>query len=1041
MLNKEEYIMALFTNQMRFTGMSGLEVNDMVTQLMTAHSARLNRMRQQREIMVWQRDALRNVATDLRTFQRSFLSFEHNQSQNIRAVGNFSALSTNIVDRNNSNRTVRGVTVNPVDPNDTRARRVEVHAVAQGDIFRSAESLNRPITATRNLDVNGLSGVGGLGLRVELNGQTETVTISSSELNALFLNPDGSTLSPGTPGTTDTPANIADRAVLNERFVNLLNQRLRQTHGSDVGGFTNNLSDTAHGAHDRQHVWASLDGERLVIHARGGNEVSLSSGPNGDAWGHRLEMIGFNYTPMPGGTRVGPTTTFDPATTPMVSFLGQQTFSFEINGSTFAFSGGVLTVNGTMVANHVNPHNLTVQDVMNAVNNSNAGVRMSFSASTGRMTMESTQTGSGAGTIQFRDITGGFFNEIGLGSSHTVQANNHVQGGVNMNAFDFNRAVRGDTAFTLGDFTGGMSFTVNGRGFTADEDEVAAWASGAGRTDFIRDLNIWLNETFGRGGSTPNSVTPGSSATGMNPQQRYWAEFEHSSGRFVIRAQDGNTVTLGEGYEISGVPNRSLEMLGFTNPATPVTNRFTPENTTVGELLGYGPDEDFSFTINGAVFNFLRSVDEYGNPIRATDDDGAYIQARDGAGNLLFEAGGTTPVWVYRADHTSMTIAQLMNGINSATDNLGEPLNVRMTFDSITNRFRIESTDGRAPADIELSGSFFDRIGLGEDDRINVNASRAQAAADAIIYVDGQRFVRSTNNIIVEGIRINLDPSAIGNVSPDNPLDLDVTFERNTEAVVQLIRDFIDNYNELIRSIREQSETRRPRQSQGAGGGFYMPLTDDQRRDMSDREIELWEAQARTGILHRDDTLRRLTQDLHRAIFQDVQLEGGGTINLLDLGIRTSSDLNRFGELEIDERHVADGMTRLEYFVQNRSSDVTELFTNFSNIPAGNEPNSGRVDRIAEGGLGQRISDIMNWSMSYGGGFYDRVGARTHDGAPSENNRMNTRLAEHDRRIDNQLRILQRRETRYFQIFSRLEAAMIQANSQMMFMEQMFWMA
>jgi flagellar capping protein FliD len=62
-------------------------------------------------------------------------------------------------------------------------------------------------------------------------------------------------------------------------------------------------------------------------------------------------------------------------------------------------------------------------------------------------------------------------------------------------------------------------------------------------------------------------------------------------------------------------------------------------------------------------------------------------------------------------------------------------------------------------------------------------------------------------------------------------------------------------------------------------------------------------------------------------------------------------------------------------------------------------------------------------------------------GDPSaEMNRMSRRIENENRRIEDMITNLQRREARYFQVFGRLEASMMQANSQMMFLEQMFWM-
>ena len=1184
--------MAMFTNQTRFTGMSGLEVNDMVSQLMRAHSVRLNRMRQQRELIVWQRDALRNVATDLRTFRSNFLDFGQHASQNIRSVSNFQAINTEIRSRI-ANQSTRGVGVTALDLNDTRARRLEIHSAAQGDSFRSLNSLNKPIVADSGLNLNNLRGVGGFSMRVELNGRTETISIHESDI-------------PGGAGMDALSS-----------FVSLVNERLRDAFGVDSGGNPNqNLGTPAQGAHERQHVWATLTGTNFTINARAGSAVSISDNNMGH-FGGRLEGVGFarNTVERPDGTRISPSTVLRPDETSITSFLPSLggSFSFVINNTTFAFSGTSLTVNGTTVMDVVERENLTLQHVMNAVNNSNAGVRMSFSQASGRITMESREVGAVAGRISFNDNWGGFFEAIGFGPRHDAQAIASMQGGTPGFSLT-SQPLRAENAFNINNIG---AWRMNGAATSLAGVRIIADSP----IDFNANpsLTASIDVSFGGVSHTINIAPPpppndtwGTTVPPLTPEQHFlWVLNFHLSSTFGIVGGNGNvraefdadgrlffsSPTGGEisidnagpdlgfnaaflprdnainpntrisdlmpgvtgnalNFTIAGVtfgPNVNNTSLQFDHTMTvqqvmdiinaadiipgigfdPVTERFsiqTPNTHTslsgwavtggffnaiglgVGQRMydaatvsisvihhyngndnaqtitipeppggwadyaahGYASREEYFVS----VLNGLLQA-QFGGDVRARFENNRIVFDSPTGGSLLIGGGGinfaslsnlgfnapqvrsnafnpeTTRISdiivpfpgggtsftigeeVFNITNPNMTVQQVINMVNNNA-NIGVRMNfIPNTQDPTLGRFVLETTDPNISLnDLVISGDFIDAVGLGAAQRTYQPTARHQLAADAVVYVDGTRFVRASNSFDIDGIRITLDPRQLDLWDPETNtpriLDLDVTFERDTESVMQLIRDFVEGYNELIRSIRELTETRRPRQTDGRG--LFMPLTDEQRREMSEREIELWEEQARTGILHRDDTLRRLTQDLHRSIFQEVRLSGGGTIRLVDIGIRTHSDLNRFGELQIDE-------DRLRAWVEERSEDVTELFTNFSDIPAGTEPNPDRQRRLDGSGIGQRINDILTWQLSYGGGLYTRVGAASHGDRPTLNNVMDRRLEAEDLRIDNQLRILQRRETRYFQIFSRLEAAMIQANSQMMFMEQMFWMA
>jgi|GEM_PF-1741274 len=1115
--------MATFTNQMRFTGMSGLDVNDMVSQIMRGHSVRLDRMRQGRDVMRWQTDLLRGVAGSLRTFRDSRLSFTSNQKQNIRAPGNFNAVTSKVIN-SETGEAARGVNVTLAEGGRAGTRNLRVDSVARGDTFRSVNSLNQSIRATSTFDHVGA--MGGVSLGVSLNGRRVSIDAAENvarnftsgrnfldwfngELRREFgvdnagpLNP-GFTMGPDPSQTIVNPAlNMVHNPAAgryeftNQTSVTMIIDDVERTFTAGGTGYDGlfvrnpNFGVTNHptatqqfisaegqtGNHlyrmnpawgewqadpnrdmtnippshirldhvsvriqdpdaehvpipgtgnsagaERQHVWASLENNRLVIHARDGNTVTLSDGNNREVWSSRPDMFGFEVARGAGGERINPSTTVNPNTMTMANLLGSRdgAFNFEINGNTFAFNGRNLTVNGTTVRNVVNAENLTMQHVMDAVNASDAGVRMSFNATSGRVSLESLSTGAAAGAVRFRDNSGGFFSRIGFGESHDTTG---IRSGANMNnepntpitaSFDWNNLAALEELFG-----GGFNFrmTMNGSFGTsinvpAFEDLVnsvlndvnfttplTGTATENQQTIFMHWLNRELGSTFGTAtlpeATPPNPpvIQPGHSVANwgnaanvpsgvVDSRQHVWATMD-DDGNISFRTRTENDITIMDGTGANGV---RLGQLGINNVhmagnVAIAHSRFHPASTSLGQL----GITDTRVIINGYTFD------------------------------------GFT---------TNTSVREVMNTINNS--NAG----VTMTFDAGSGRFSIVSNDPNADySDIRLGGddgsgmNFFNRIGLGHE-RVNMPSARAHAASDAVILVDGERFVRATNNFEVDGLNINLDPNALTGLE-NGPINMQITFDRDTAPIMQMIQDFIEEYNSLVRSIRDLTETRRPRQS--GGGGFFMPLSDEQRREMTEREVELWEEQARTGLLNRDDTLRRLTSSLHSAMFMNVPLSGGGTINLLDVGIRTHQDLTRFGELQIDEE-------RLQYFLDNRLDDVKELFTNASDKP-GMGNNADRPGRLRESGLGMRIADIIQWELSHGGGLHGRVGATSGEGAPLENNEMQRRMNTEDRRIDNMLRNLERREQRYFMMFGRLEAAMIQSNSQMMFMEQLFWM-
>ena len=75
-----------------------------------------------------------------------------------------------------------------------------------------------------------------------------------------------------------------------------------------------------------------------------------------------------------------------------------------------------------------------------------------------------------------------------------------------------------------------------------------------------------------------------------------------------------------------------------------------------------------------------------------------------------------------------------------------------------------------------------------------------------------------------------------------------INISNDTEQVFENIKKFVESYNELIGKVQEKLQETRYRD--------YRPLTDEQREEMTERQIELWEERAKSGLLRRDSILK-----------------------------------------------------------------------------------------------------------------------------------------------------------------------------------------
>ena len=102
-------------------------------------------------------------------------------------------------------------------------------------------------------------------------------------------------------------------------------------------------------------------------------------------------------------------------------------------------------------------------------------------------------------------------------------------------------------------------------------------------------------------------------------------------------------------------------------------------------------------------------------------------------------------------------------------------------------------------------------------------------------------------------------------------------------------------YNELIKDMDTAYNA--------AAAKDYEPLTDDEKKDMSDNEIEKWETKIKDSLLRRDSTLGNTSSALKSLMNTSFEINGK-TYSLSSFGINTASyfsaDTNEKGCLHID---------------------------------------------------------------------------------------------------------------------------------------------
>lgn len=193
-----------------------------------------------------------------------------------------------------------------------------------------------------------------------------------------------------------------------------------------------------------------------------------------------------------------------------------------------------------------------------------------------------------------------------------------------------------------------------------------------------------------------------------------------------------------------------------------------------------------------------------------------------------------------------------------------------------------------------LSGSALAGIGLADikvddDGNVTVNGNADGSlpedmglvkASDSEILLNGAKMTSSSSTVSVNGLNIELT----GLTKAGEPITFSVASD--TDAVYNTIKNFFTEYNSLMKEMNELYN------ADSAKG--YEPLTSEQKKDMSDDDIKLWEDKIKASLLRSDTTLGSVRSAMRNAMMSQVTYDGK-TYSLASFGISTSSDYTEGG--------------------------------------------------------------------------------------------------------------------------------------------------
>lgn len=408
------------------------------------------------------------------------------------------------------------------------------------------------------------------------------------------------------------------------------------------------------------------------------------------------------------------------------------------------------------------------------------------------------------------------------------------------------------------------------------------------------------------------------------------------------------------------------------------------------------------------------------------------VQKEDGSGDKLDENGNRlyaleingVKIGEYSVDTTLGTI---MNDINK-----NEKAGVKVSYSTTSNQFVFTSTHGGSGGRIEigddganLAAKLFGAVEY--DGQGNIAKVRGQGVANyqgkefSVIqgqdarmeaYVNGVKttLTSGTNTFDIDGFKV----TANGTFEATNASER-VTFDKKVDAdkIVDAVKSFVEDYNKVLAEINKQYSTQPDHKN------TYKPLTDDQKADMTEKQIEEYETKAKQGLLFGDNDLGNLSNAL-RFVFSNSNLDA--------IGVSVSTSYSDRGRITLDE-------TKLRSALASDPDAVAEAFTAplEQKQVTNSDGSTSWVDDTSSGGaisrLKVRLDQYAATTGATKGILIEKAGSQYSPTALLQN-MMQDRIDSYDDVIDTLTDRLNDKIDFYTSKFSKLETLIAQMNSQ-----------
>ncbi len=481
----------------------------------------------------------------------------------------------------------------------------------------------------------------------------------------------------------------------------------------------------------------------------------------------------------------------------------------------------------------------------------------------------------------------------------------------------------GTKAFTFANADDKLSFNINGKDFVFEQTDTLQHVMDTVNADTTAKVTMSMdgnkikfrsnevgsgaqlsfanvgtaNALFGEKGvfGIENSIKP---TNAVNTSMTF-EEFENATGKSFGFGGGSNSIVINGqsfSYDKSDTIDSFMQKVNAASGTTGVKMHYNElkdqftfnsnSNAPITVSDGTGSFFGAASGVTSGTFSDIKQIKTSDSILVAAQKMGVDLQTDNGM--LKFSINGKD----FSFDVKTTSISAMTNTLNNDTD-----INISFAYSSISDSFSFSTKATGSDAKLEFAnGTGSNAFGAGG---LFGMSTMSASGTDAEMYItDGstdamgnkiyEKITSKSNTINIDGIEYKLKADMAAGSDDDN-IKFNVV-QDNTEVVAK-VKSFIDEYNKILRSLTTSINEKKNYK--------YPPLSEEERKALSEKDLEQWEKNAKQGTLRNDTDISKLLTDLRSQL--NVKIGDTG-LSASDIGISIGTSVfSMTNEIEFNE--------------------------------------------------------------------------------------------------------------------------------------------